>query len=75
MKKRQLTPRTPKVPRKRGGQLGNRNAIKHGKYARELLALKAEIRAYIRETHAFLAECTPHLFKQARWVVPKITVR
>src|ERR1700749_72138 len=40
----------------RGGALrGNRNALKHGKYTREHLALYADVRAHIREGNALIA--------------------
>ena len=56
MKKRHLRPRRAKPPRKRGSQPGNQNAYKHGTYTRELLALRADIRAHIRRGQALITE-------------------
>ena len=57
VKKRHLRPRRAKVPRKRGAQPGNRNALKHGKYIREFRALRADIRAHIRRGREILSVC------------------
>ena len=56
VKKRHLRPRRAKPPRKRGAQPGNRNAYKHGKYIKELIALRADIRAHIRRGREILSE-------------------
>jgi hypothetical protein len=49
-------PAPPPISLKRGGQPGNTNALKHGKWARERRALLAEIRAHIRHGRALLAD-------------------
>lgn len=61
MKKRHLRPRRAKAPRKRGAQPGNRNALQHGKYIRELRALRADIWAHIRRSREILNEIPVHL--------------
>jgi hypothetical protein len=48
----------PPGPRRRGAPLGNRNALKHGRYTRERRALNAEVRAYIKKTRALAAYLT-----------------
>ncbi len=51
--------RTPATtPRKRGAPMGNRNALKHGKYTRERRALYAAIRAHIEAGRLLVAELT-----------------
>ena len=37
-----------------GAQAGNRNALKHGRYTRELLELKRSVRELLRESAAKL---------------------
>jgi len=59
-KKRKLTPRGIHVPqrmsmRARGGQPGNDNAWKHGRYTRELIALRKDVSHHLREVYAYLA--------------------
>ena len=56
VKKRHLRPRRAKPPRKRGAQPGNRNAYKHGSYVKELIALRADVRAHIRRGREILSE-------------------
>lgn len=48
----------PPGPRRRGAPLGNRNALKHGRYTRERRALNAEVRAYIKRTRSLAAYLT-----------------
>jgi hypothetical protein len=55
MRKRVLVPPSP---RRRGAPLGNRNALKHGRFTRERRALNAEVRAYIKKTRALAAYLT-----------------
>src|ERR1700749_3854019 len=45
-----------KTMTRRGAPRGNANALKHGKYTREHLALYAAIRAHIREGKRLIAE-------------------
>lgn len=59
-KKRKLTPRGANAPqrlnsRTRGGQPGNDNAWKHGRYTRELIALRKDVSHHLREVYVFLA--------------------
>ena len=61
VKKRHLRPRRAKAPRKRGAQPGNRNALQHGKYIRELRTLRADIWAHIRCSREILNEIPVHL--------------
>jgi hypothetical protein len=43
------------VARKGGGQPGNRNAVKHGRYTREARALRARIRDFKQRVKIALA--------------------
>ena len=54
VKKRHLHPRRKKVSRKRGGQPGNQNAYKHGKYTGVMRTLRADVRAHIRHSRELL---------------------
>jgi hypothetical protein len=45
----------PPAKRQRGAQPGNRLALKHGARAREINALKARVRAIVREANVALA--------------------
>jgi hypothetical protein len=42
-------------PRTRGGQPGNRNRLKHGRYSRAFLARRAHTRGILCETRALIA--------------------
>jgi hypothetical protein len=55
-KKRHLSPKRVKAPRKRGAPPGNRNALKHGNYTRERRAFFADVRAHIRHSREILSE-------------------
>jgi len=37
-------------PRARGAQLGNRNRLKHGRYARDMVELRATVRDHVKLT-------------------------
>jgi hypothetical protein len=41
-------------PRRRGAQLGNQNALKHGHFTHEMKAFRAKVRAYVRQAHALV---------------------
>ena len=56
MKKRRLLPRSAPAKRKRGAPPGNRNAFKHGKFTREIYALRRDVRAHILRGRALIAE-------------------
>ena len=61
-------PKPARAPRRRGGQLGNRNAWKHGKFTGDIRALKADVWAYLRSCRALLEEVdrTFHLHPRRR---------
>lgn len=44
------------TPRRRGAPLGNKNALKHGRFTREMKALRAEIRAHIYRSRALVRQ-------------------
>src|SRR5437762_10598029 len=48
-------PESGKIQPKRGAPFGNRNALKHGRYTREMFAFRAEVRMRLRETRAVIA--------------------
>lgn len=52
-------PKPARVPRKRGGQPGNVNALKRGDFTRDRIELYAVIRLHIRRSRALVAEFTP----------------
>ncbi|HSC18713.1 MAG TPA: hypothetical protein VLC74_07340, partial [Rhizomicrobium sp.] len=43
------------IPRRRGGQPGNRNAVKHGLRTAEMNALRAEVRLAVQKAKALAA--------------------
>ena len=57
--KKLLLPRPTPAKRKRGGQPGNRNALKHGKFTREIYALRRDVRAHILRGRALIAQLEP----------------
>ena len=44
----------PKTPRRRGGQPGNRNRLKHGRFSRRRLERRAKVRALLRKTRGLV---------------------
>jgi hypothetical protein len=49
-------PKRQRVRHKRGGQPGNENAFKHGRFTHEIRALKADVWAFTRRVRVLIEE-------------------
>jgi hypothetical protein len=59
-------PKPARPRRRRGAQPGNKNSLKTGSFTRDIRALKADVWAYIRRSHALVEECERILDKLSR---------
>ena len=57
-RKRILPPpaKPPRVRHKRGGQPGNENSLRHGRFTREIRTLKADVWAFSRRARVLIEE-------------------
>ena len=62
---------TPRLPSKGGAPLGNRNALRHGRYTREQRAFMAEVRAFLRECRATVAAAKAIPCRRV-WIVERV---